>query len=44
MDNPLLDLAEERVYYGGNFQAAGITSAMEKTMGVIQMLGKMIFL
>ncbi|KAJ6133163.1 Phenylalanine ammonia-lyase [Penicillium samsonianum] len=42
-DNPLLDLAEERVHHGGNFQAAAITSAMEKTMGAMQMLGKMIF-
>ncbi|KXG47451.1 Phenylalanine ammonia-lyase [Penicillium griseofulvum] len=42
-DNPLLDLTEERVHHGGNFQAVSITSAMEKTMGVMQMLGKMIF-
>ncbi|KAJ5164250.1 Phenylalanine ammonia-lyase [Penicillium coprophilum] len=42
-DNPLLDLADERVHHGGNFQAASITSAMEKTMGAMQMLGKMIF-
>ena len=42
-DNPLLDLAEERVHHGGNFQSAAITSAMEKTMGVVQILGKMIF-
>ncbi|KAJ5095419.1 Phenylalanine ammonia-lyase [Penicillium alfredii] len=42
-DNPLLDPDEERVHHGGNFQAASVTSAMEKTMSAMQMLGKMIF-
>ncbi|CAL5868712.1 uncharacterized protein PFLUO_LOCUS2939 [Penicillium psychrofluorescens] len=42
-DNPLLDPVEERAHHGGNFQAASITSAMEKTMTAMQMLGKMIF-
>ncbi|KAE8155249.1 L-Aspartase-like protein [Aspergillus avenaceus] len=42
-DNPLLDPYEEQVHHGGNFQAASITTAMEKTMSAMQMLGKMIF-
>ncbi|THC96837.1 hypothetical protein EYZ11_003661 [Aspergillus tanneri] len=42
-DNPLVDPDEEQIYHGGNFQAASVTSAMEKTMSAMQMLGKMIF-
>ncbi|KAB8251595.1 L-Aspartase-like protein [Aspergillus flavus] len=42
-DNPLLDPEEAQIHHGGNFQAASVTSAMEKTMGAMQMLGKMIF-
>ncbi|KAA8645340.1 hypothetical protein EYZ11_011700 [Aspergillus tanneri] len=42
-DNPLLDPVHEEVHHGGNFQAAAITSAMEKTMGAMQMLGKLFF-
>ncbi|KAF7586633.1 hypothetical protein BBP40_008543 [Aspergillus hancockii] len=42
-DNPLLDPEEEQIHHGGNFQAASITSAMEKTMTAMQMLGKMVF-
>ncbi|KAJ5354280.1 hypothetical protein N7541_006844 [Penicillium brevicompactum] len=42
-DNPLINPADENIYHGGNFQAAAITSAMEKTMSAMQMIGKMIF-
>ncbi|KAE8137967.1 L-Aspartase-like protein [Aspergillus pseudotamarii] len=42
-DNPLLDPEEAQIHHGGNFQAASVTSAMEKTMGAMQMLGRMIF-
>ncbi|KAE8369735.1 L-Aspartase-like protein [Aspergillus caelatus] len=42
-DNPLLDPDMAQIHHGGNFQAASVTSAMEKTMGAMQMLGKMIF-
>ncbi|KAK1142041.1 hypothetical protein N8T08_008247 [Aspergillus melleus] len=42
-DNPLLDPVEQRIHHGGNFQAAAVTSAMEKTSGAMQMLGKMFF-
>ncbi|KAE9378838.1 phenylalanine ammonia-lyase [Stipitochalara longipes BDJ] len=42
-DNPLIDVSSSDVYSGGNFQAASITSAMEKTRLSLQMLGKMLF-
>lgn len=42
-DNPLVNLADGEIYHGGNFQAASITSAMEKTASALQMTGKMIF-
>lgn len=42
-DNPLLDPDTADVLHGGNFQAASVTSAMEKTMTSLQMLGKMVF-
>ena len=42
-DNPLIDVARHGIYSGGNFQAASITSAMEKTRSSLQMLGKMLF-
>lgn len=42
-DNPLVDVINEEVYSGANFQAASITSAMEKTRLSLQMLGKMLF-
>ncbi|CAG8406361.1 unnamed protein product [Penicillium salamii] len=42
-DNPLINPADGNIYHGGNFQAAAITSAMEKTMSAMQMIGKMIF-
>ncbi|GLB11214.1 hypothetical protein AtubIFM57258_007635 [Aspergillus tubingensis] len=42
-DNPLIDTANGEVHHGGNYQAVSITSAMEKVMTCMQMLGKMIF-
>jgi len=42
-DNPLIDVAAGRVHHGGNFQAAAITSAMEKTMTALQNLGRLLF-
>ncbi|KAL1976957.1 hypothetical protein VTN31DRAFT_3239 [Thermomyces dupontii] len=42
-DNPLLDANHGLVHHGGNFQAASITSAMEKTTSALQMFGKLIF-
>ncbi|KAF5025588.1 hypothetical protein F66182_2332 [Fusarium sp. NRRL 66182] len=48
-DNPLVDASEEdgqavgEVYSGGNFQAAAVTSAMEKTRLALQMIGRMLF-
>jgi phenylalanine ammonia-lyase len=42
-DNPLVHPADGHIYHGGNFQAASITSAMEKTLSAMQMIGKMIF-
>ena len=42
-DNPLVDVTVGEVYYGANFQAAAVTSAMEKTRLALQMLGKLFF-
>jgi phenylalanine ammonia-lyase len=40
-DNPLVDPEAGMVHHGGNFQAASVTSAMEKTRLSLQMLGKL---
>ncbi|OCL12421.1 phenylalanine ammonia-lyase [Glonium stellatum] len=42
-DNPLVDVEAKEVYYGANFQAAAVTSAMEKTRSALQMLGRLFF-
>lgn len=42
-DNPLINPEDGNIYHGGNFQAAAITSSMEKTLNTMQMIGKMIF-
>ncbi|KAL8670444.1 MAG: hypothetical protein Q9168_005025 [Polycauliona sp. 1 TL-2023] len=42
-DNPLISTAHSTTHHGGNFQAASITSAMEKTRLSLQMIGKMLF-
>ncbi|KAL4790442.1 L-Aspartase-like protein [Aspergillus venezuelensis] len=42
-DNPLVDVDSGNVFSGGNFQAASITSAMEKIRQCLQMFGRLIF-
>ena len=42
-DNPLIDASNDTIYHGGNFQAASITSAMEKTLTALQSLGRLFF-
>lgn len=42
-DNPIVDPVNAEIYHGGNFQAVSVTTAMEKTMMAMQMLGKMVF-
>jgi phenylalanine ammonia-lyase len=48
-DNPLVDVSERdgvsggEVYSGGNFQAAVVTSAMDKTRLALQMIGRMLW-
>ena len=42
-DNPLIDIAGQKTHHGGNFQAASVTSAMEKARLSLQMVGKMLF-
>ncbi|OQE46492.1 hypothetical protein PENCOP_c001G06567 [Penicillium coprophilum] len=41
-DNPLIDVAQDRFHHGGNFQAASITSAMEKAKTALVMLGRLL--
>lgn len=42
-DNPLIDIEGSAIHHGGNFQAAAISSAMEKTRSCLQMFGRMLF-
>ena len=42
-DNPLMDLEGDAIHHGGNFQAASVTSAMEKTRSCLQAFGRMLF-
>ena len=42
-DNPLVDVTNKRMLYGGNFQAKAIASAMEKTRQACQKIGRMLF-
>ncbi|PYH90971.1 phenylalanine ammonia-lyase [Aspergillus ellipticus CBS 707.79] len=42
-DNPLVDSSVGDIYYGCNFQAAVVTSAMEKVRLSLQMFGRMLF-
>ncbi len=44
-DNPLLQLSPEAnsIHHGGNFQAAALTSAMEKTLLALQNTGRLLF-
>lgn len=42
-DNPLVDSSVDDIYYGCNFQAAVVTSAMEKVRLSLQMFGRILF-
>ncbi|OKL58727.1 hypothetical protein UA08_06307 [Talaromyces atroroseus] len=42
-DNPLVDSSANDIYYGCNFQAAAVTSAMEKVRLALQMFGRILF-
>ncbi|KUI70371.1 Phenylalanine ammonia-lyase [Cytospora mali] len=42
-DNPLVDSREHDIYYGCNFQAAVVTSAVEKVRLSLQMFGRLLF-
>ncbi|KAI1209036.1 phenylalanine ammonia-lyase [Annulohypoxylon truncatum] len=42
-DNPLVDVETKDIHYGCNFQAASITSSMEKVRLSLQMFGRMLF-
>ncbi|EED20600.1 phenylalanine ammonia-lyase, putative [Talaromyces stipitatus ATCC 10500] len=42
-DNPLVDTEANDIYYGCNFQAASVTSAMEKVRLALQMFGRILF-
>ncbi len=42
-DNPLIDVEGDAIHHGGNFQAASVTSALEKTRCCLQMFGRMLF-
>ncbi|KAF3905240.1 Imidazolonepropionase [Orbilia brochopaga] len=42
-DNPVIDSESGEIYFCCNFQAASVTSAMEKTRGALQMMGKLLF-
>ncbi|VUC37210.1 unnamed protein product [Clonostachys rosea] len=41
-DNPLIDSTTHRLHHGGNFQAASVTSAMEKARTAVTMLGRLL--
>jgi phenylalanine ammonia-lyase len=41
-DNPLVDVDQNRILHGGNFQAKAITSAMEKARQSCQTIGRML--
>lgn len=42
-DNPVVNVAQDDIHCGANFQAAAVTSAAEKTRSCLQMLGKTLF-
>jgi phenylalanine ammonia-lyase len=42
-DNPMVDAPSQKIHHAGNFQAVAVTSSMEKTRMVLQMIGKIIF-
>ncbi|KAI5200732.1 phenylalanine ammonia-lyase [Aureobasidium subglaciale] len=42
-DNPLIDVESDRILHGGNFQAAIVTSTMDRARLCLERLGKMLF-
>jgi len=42
-DNPVINVGDNDIHCGANFQAATVTSATEKTRLVLQSLGRMLF-
>lgn len=42
-DNPLVDTEDEHILHGGNFQAAVVTSTMDRTRLCLDKLGRMLF-
>ncbi|KAK6503254.1 hypothetical protein TWF481_008283 [Arthrobotrys musiformis] len=42
-DNPVIDSESGEIFFCCNFQAASVTTAMEKTRGALQMMGKLLF-
>lgn len=42
-DNPLIDVENDHILHGGNFQAAVVTSTMDRTRLCLERLGKMLF-
>ncbi|THX86664.1 phenylalanine ammonia-lyase [Aureobasidium pullulans] len=42
-DNPLIDVESDHVLHGGNFQAAVVTSTMDRARLCLERLGKMLF-
>lgn len=42
-DNPLIDVENDHILHGGNFQAAVVTSTMDRTRMCLERLGKMLF-
>lgn len=42
-DNPLMDVESDHILHGGNFQAAVVTSTMDRTRLCLERLGKMLF-
>ena len=42
-DNPLVDASSNHIRHGGNFQAASLTSAMEKARLGLSMVAKLLF-
>lgn len=41
--NPLMDVESDHILHGGNFQAAVVTSTMDRTRLCLERLGKMLF-
>lgn len=42
-DNPLIDVENDHILHGGNFQAAIVTSTMDRARLALERLGKMMF-